>query len=191
MPGPESLCPKYQEGNIKTITYIESTGHECLTPRQACGIETAARANPKMKVMLYVNNIRVGPYDPEPGILRHGRVRSCTFNRILSLTYGNLNIVKSNFLDNIRDTDFGELVESRKLLRSRWSDVQIGEIMRLILLNQTGGIYLDFNNIVFRPIHCLRNTFSYYKDAPNIANAIMVYNSYFLYFSVMMKFSLF
>ena len=35
------------------IIYIETSGEECLTPRQACGIESAARANPSMNIRIY------------------------------------------------------------------------------------------------------------------------------------------
>ena len=53
VPGPESLCSSSSEDSKGPIIYIESSGEECLTPRQACGIESAARANPSMDIRIY------------------------------------------------------------------------------------------------------------------------------------------
>jgi lactosylceramide 4-alpha-galactosyltransferase len=36
------------------IFFIETSGRSCLTGRQACGIESAARANPKAIITLYM-----------------------------------------------------------------------------------------------------------------------------------------
>lgn len=158
----------------KEVIYIESTGLECLTPRQACGIESAARANPEMSISVHVNTMRIGGHHEEQHIFRPGRVRSCALNEMLADRYNNVRFIKENFLDLLRGSEFWPLIESRKIQLSPWSDVQVSDAVRLILLYKSGGIYLDFDNVVFRPLHCLKNTLSYLKEAPNIENGIMV-----------------
>jgi len=63
--------------------------------------------------------------------------------------------------------------------------VQLSDAARLILLEKYGGIYLDFDNIVFRFLHCLRNTLSYLQEELHIENGIMVmlsiYKNHYLF----------
>jgi len=60
VPGPETLCSSPENSSRGPIIYIESSGEECLTPRQACGIESAARANPSMDIRIYSNTAKLG-----------------------------------------------------------------------------------------------------------------------------------
>lgn len=172
VPGPESLCPDYRkEDSAERIVYVESSGNECLTARQACGVESASRANPNMRVDVYFNTRRIGDRDAEQDIQR----RSCAFNAV-ALGRSNVNVIKENFASKLRNTPFWGLIETRKLPNSPWSSVQLSDLMRIVYLNETGGIYLDFDVMVLRPLHCLRNTLSYLtiEIEASIENGIMV-----------------
>lgn len=185
VPGPKSLCSSSNEDVIMNnhqggpINYIESSGEECLTPRQACGIESAARSNPKMDINVYTNIARLGRPAWDGRIIRHGRVRSCTLNRLLTNNehkFGRrIQFIRKNFGDwlpkfnsTFKSHHFEEMKKS-----PHWI-VQLSDVARLVLLEKFGGIYLDFDNIVFRPLHCLRNTLSYLQEELHIENGIMV-----------------
>jgi lactosylceramide 4-alpha-galactosyltransferase len=173
VPGPESLCPRaFNGGDTDRINFIESTGQECMTPRQACGVESAARANHDMKITIYINTVEVGPPGWDDLLRRPGRVRSCRFNQMLPEKFPNVQIVRENFTQVLEKSLFRTLIKT--FLVSHWSVVQISDAIRLLLLQEHGGFYLDFDNIVFRPLYCLQNGFSYLEEHPNIENGIMV-----------------
>ena len=81
------------------INYIESTGIKCLTPRQACGVESGARQNPYMSVKVYFNTVEMNPPSWDDRIMRPGRVRSCTLNHVLTSHYSNVEMIAANFTD--------------------------------------------------------------------------------------------
>ena len=175
VPGGESLCPieANSDQSAKNIYFIESSGDQCLTPRQACGVESAARANPDMQIYVYLNTVKLGPVWADRW-MRPGRVRSCSLNQMLVSQFSNVQFIRRNFTAMLAESNFRKLVETTGFRESRWSIVQISDAVRVLLLQNDGGIYLDFDNIVFRPLHCLRNGFSYLEEAPNIENGIMV-----------------
>lgn len=178
VPGPQSLCPSKtpKMGDTNRITYIESSGEECLTPRQACGIESSARLNPHLKIILYFNTMGlVSPPRWDDGMRRAGRVRSCVLNRMLVSNFPQIEVVHQNFTELLQNTDFWPIVEDGSLTESQWSVVQLSDAVRLILLQKQGGFYLDFDTINFRPLHCLRNSLSYLEEVPNIENSVMVF----------------
>ncbi|KAI9563398.1 hypothetical protein GHT06_010861 [Daphnia sinensis] len=174
VPGPESLCPPFANGDTQRINFIESTGEECLTPRQACGVESAARANSQMDVKVYLNTAKIGPPGWDDLLRRPGRVRSCSLNQMLDSEFSNVEMIRENFTSILRNSSFRPLIESGNFHTSHWSVVQVSDAIRLLLLQKYGGYYLDFDNIVFRSLHCLRNGFSYLEEHPNIENGIMV-----------------
>ncbi len=172
VPGPETVCPAFTSGDTKYIHFIESSGKECLTPRQSCGVESAARLNPHMNVKIYLNGGQSGSPTWDELLMRPGQVRSCMFNQMLVSQFSNVEYVRENFTSMMQDSIFRSVVES--VQKSQWSVVQTSDAVRLLLLQKNGGIYLDFDNIVFRPLHCLRNVLSYLEEKPNIENGIMV-----------------
>ena len=172
VPGGPSLCQSAANSeNTENVFFIESSGKPCLTPRQACGVESAARANPDMKIRVYLNTVELEPKWAARW-MRPGRVRSCSLNEMLVSQFQNAKIVHRNFTAKLHESEFRTLVPSFN--KSQWSVVQISDAIRLLLLQKYGGIYLDFDNIVFRPLHGLKNGFSYLEEAPNIENGIMV-----------------
>lgn len=173
VPGPESLCPASSDEGLGPIIFIESSGEECLTPRQVCGVESASRANPGMKIKVYINTDKLGPPGWADRFMRPGRVRSCKLNELIS-KYNNVEMIRDNFTALLENSPFRPLIDTGKIQESQWSVVQISDAIRLLLLQKHGGIYLDFDNVVFRPLHCLRNVFSYLEEKPNIENGILV-----------------
>lgn len=174
VPGPDSICPADSPTGDGLITFIESSGEECLTPRQACGIESAARANPRMDVRVHTNAVRMGPPGWDHRVMRPGKVRSCAFNRILADLHPNVRFIREDFSRWLEEEDSSFRPHLERMKSSPYWVVQLSDVIRLILLKKHGGFYLDFDNIVFRPIHCLRNSVSYLEEAVHIENGIMV-----------------
>ena len=176
VPGPKSFWSNIpRKEDTSRINYIESTGIKCLTPRQACGIESSARQNSYMSVKVYFNTVEMNPPSWDDRIMRPGRVRSCTLNHLLTSHYSNVEMIAANFTNVLQETQFRPLVEFKRLQKIRASAIELGEAMRLFILKKYGGFYLDFDSIVFRPLHCLRNMLSYLTDQfPSIINEVMV-----------------
>ena len=179
VPGPKTLCSS--SGNSKgPIIYIESSGEECLTPRQACGIESAARANPSMEIRIYSNTAKLGRPAWDSRVIRHGIVRFCALNQILltdrQFDGNKIQFIRRNFEEWLPKFDGStfKLHHFDQMKKSPYWTVQLSDAARLILLEKYGGIYLDFDNIVFRSLHCLRNTLSYLQEELHIENGIMV-----------------
>ena len=176
IPGPETLCPPLDANSTtqtRRISYIESTGNGCLTGRQACGVESAARSNPGMEINVYTSATRIGRGSSDQQLIP-GRVRSCSLNQMLTSAYSNVQFRPTDFGEQLKASPFRALHESGQMESSDWSVVQISDAIRLLVLQRDGGFYLDFDNMVFRPLHCLRNTMSYLEEAPNIENGVMV-----------------
>ena len=164
VPGPETLCSSPENSSRGPIIYIESSGEECLTPRQACGIESAARANPSMDICIYTNSAKLGRPAWDSRVIRHGIVRFCALNQILltdrQFDGNKIQFIRRNFEEWLPKFDGStfKLHHFDQMKKSPYWTVQLSDAARLILLEKYGGIYLDFDNIVFRSLHCLLNT---------------------------------
>lgn len=162
------------------IHYVEASGEECLTPRQACAIESAARANPGMGIRVHTNAARLGPPGWDQRMVR--QIRSCAFNQLLTKlqdSSSNVQIIRENFGQVLKDEpSFRPHLDTIKA-GPFWA-VHVSDVMRLILLKKYGGIFLDFDKIVFRSLHCLRNALTYLEGGPNgeeIQNSAMVFDA--------------
>lgn len=52
----QGLCSEQPEESQRSsnLFFVETTGEPCLTARQACSVESAARANPHLPITLYM-----------------------------------------------------------------------------------------------------------------------------------------
>ena len=147
-----------------------------------CSVESAARRNPQMKITLYTN-VDVSANVRRP--VRHrvdarGNARDCSImSRTLS-ELENVEVVRSNLQDHLRGTPFlGHLNESR------YPHVHLSDILRTVLLERLGGLYLDLDVVVLRPLHCLNNTAAYLTYLPSwIENGVLTFQKHhpFLHF---------
>ena len=191
---------RYTSSKVRTIkTILTATieftgkpklgsGQTCLTGRQACGVESAWRANPEMQIRVHINENKNATPDWDHHFVRPGRVRSCVLNYLLSNLSSNIQLLHADFTrDFLSSSSFWPL--RKELEKSSWSTVHLSDAIRLILLQRYGGYYLDFDNIVLRPLHCLNNTLSYLEEAPNIENGIMILDAGHPFLQFLMDFS--
>lgn len=152
------LCgPADGGGGEKRIFFIESSGEECLRPRQACAIESAALTNPDMTIYVHMS-LRAPPGRPEEdrgeGLERHCR----TMELIRALP--NVRIIYEDDLlgKYLKGTPLEPLYHSGAFNRSRYALQHISDAVRIAILYQYGGIYLDLDVVVLRSLRCLRNS---------------------------------
>nr|CAH0110650.1 unnamed protein product [Daphnia galeata] len=114
-----------------SIFFIETSGRSCLTARQACGIESAARANAEAIITLYMEK-----------------------NLIV-----NLSKIDSDRREIDCDiTSALEFYRTGSFNTSTTPLVHRSDIIRVALLWKNGGVYLDLDCIVMRPLDVLNNT---------------------------------
>ena len=102
-------------------------------------MESAARANPKMPIKIYLNTHSIGLRSWDSRILRPGKVRDCLLNRNLVMQHPNVEFVRSNFSEMLQNTPFEPLLS--KMITSSWSIVQLSDTVRLILLKKHGKAF--------------------------------------------------
>jgi lactosylceramide 4-alpha-galactosyltransferase len=165
------------------IFFIETSGRSCLTARQACGIESAARSNPKATITLYMEkNLIVNL----PKIDVPKRKGECDITGALFRQFGNVRIVREDLLDYLEGTPFWEFYRIGPLNQSTTPLVHRSDVIRVALLWKIGGVYLDLDCIVMRPLDSLNNTVGTVRDfIPNwVENGVMAFTAGhpFLYF---------
>ena len=174
--GTELFCPPFINGDSNRINFIESSGEECLTSRQACSVEAAARQNYQMSIKVHRNvDKTISSPSWDANIIRPGRMRSCIFNRLLSDShqFPNIEFISQNFTLMLHNSIFRPLLNSIRENHS-WSLEQTSYAIGLLMLHENGGFYLDFDDIVLRQLHCLRNAFSYFKNKSSKDHGMMV-----------------
>ena len=167
IPGPDTLCPEdqdQQEAEQQNIFFLETSGEECLTARQACSIESASRANPNAIVTVYmeVNGSASFSTGPHGWKAKHqhlpGQRRSCAItNQLFQST--NVKLIREDLVAvHSHGTPLWQLTESGSLDQSQFPMAHRSDVVRVAILWKRGGLYLDLDCIVLRPLHCLRNT---------------------------------
>ncbi len=165
------------------IFFIETSGRPCLTARQACGIESAARANPKATITLYMekNLIDNLPKDNAQKIKVECEITDAFFKQ-----FQNVRIIREDLLDYLEGTPFWEFYQTGPFNKSTTPLVHRSDLIRVALLWKIGGVYLDLDCIVMCPLDSLNNTVGTVRDFISnwVENGVMAFTAGhpFLYF---------
>jgi len=117
-----------------------------------------------MDICIYTNSAKLGRPAWDSRVIRHGIVRFCALNQILLTDHqfnsNRIKLIRRNFEEWLPKFDGStfKLHHFDQIKKSTYLIVQLNDAARLIFLDKNGGIYLDFDNIVFRSLHCLLNT---------------------------------
>lgn len=151
----ETSCNSYQSGKI------------VITARQACAVESAARMNPNSDVYLLFTS---------PGFMKFDGSES---DRILQslLTYDNVRILHLDYERYSKDTPVHELYASGKLKYSQYARSHASDVLRYLTLYKYGGIYLDLDVIVIKPLENLAPNFSGSESDNNVAAGVMRFDA--------------
>ncbi|KAK6643187.1 hypothetical protein RUM43_004690 [Polyplax serrata] len=117
-----------------------------LNPRQACSVESALRAHPNTDVYLLISSPIFVPL-------------SETKNRLVQelLTFPNFKLRHINFSRYLSKTPLEKIHLTGALNGSKWPVSHSSDVLRYATLYKFGGIYLDLDVIVLKPLIKLRN----------------------------------
>ena len=192
--GPD--CPPLE--NVRSnrdIFFLETSGEQCLTPRQACSVESAARANPQMPVILYVNseNPQVSRRPIGMNTTRRvdtlGNRRNCGAMDAVTAILPNVKVTRIPMTEQLRDTPLWDTwYKKGQLEKSLYPHVHLSDAVRVAILKKQGGLYLDLDCIVFRPLHCLNNTAGYLPSLPTwIENGVLTFDQAYPFLNFLMR----
>ena len=167
----------------RDIFFLETSGESCLTPRQACSIESAIRTNPQsnIKVLMEGTGVLSGPHSwksKHEGLPGHRR--SCTITDRLQKEI-NLKIYRDDLLAYLASTPLWTLVQSGALSEtsSHYPLHHRSDLVRVAIMWKMGGIYLDLDCMVLRPLDCLPdNTIGMGSSMKNwVENGVMAFQA--------------
>lgn len=181
LPGADNLCPIESSATrwkrnekAQNIFFLETSGERCLTARQACSIESTARSNPYAMISVHMEN---------SGPTRQANVRNeqssqrrnCAItNRLFEEWENNVKLVREDLLQHLRDTPLWRLQQQGRLNQSVHPLTHRSDAVRVAMLWKYGGVYLDLDCLVFRPLYCLKNTVGLVDFLPDCN-----YNNYY------------
>ncbi len=208
VPGKANLCSiksstvvpraRQREGQQirQNIFFLETSGEPCLTPRQACSVESAARANPDAIVSVHIENNNK-PWKKNKKMIKvdqlaAGQQRNCAITNRLSEEHGNVKIVFENLLQHLENTTLWRLYQKGLLNQSTHPLTHRSDAVRVAMLSKRGGLYLDLDCLVFRPLYCLRNTVGLVDFLPDwVENGVMTFEAGHPFLEFLMKYMVF
>ncbi|XP_044272299.1 lactosylceramide 4-alpha-galactosyltransferase-like [Tribolium madens] len=147
----ETSCNSFHNGKIT------------ITARQACAVESAARLNPNFEVHLLFAS---------PGIFRFEGTQSDRFLQNL-LTYPNVRIHHVDYERYTKDTPVEDLYKRGEIELSGYAQSHASDVLRYITLWKFGGIYLDLDVIVTKPLEGLPPNYAGSESDRNVAAGVL------------------
>jgi lactosylceramide 4-alpha-galactosyltransferase len=177
VPGTDNLCPTKSDSasrhsrvrkthKVQNIFFLETSGFSCLTARQACSVESAARSNPYAIISVHMENSGSQKQKEMKDELA-GQRRSCAITNRLFKEWNNVKLIREDLLQHLRNTTLWRLYEKSLLSQSIHPLTHRSDAVRVAMLWKFGGIYLDLDCLVFRPLYCLQNTVGLVDFLPN------------------------
>ena len=191
MPGLSTLCPPLNSDSpSQSIFFVETSGHKCLTARQACSVESAARMNPDLPVRVYqhdrpIAGSKINSHLP-------GQKRNCDVTEALQREFRNVHLIREDLAVHLEGTPLWKLYAQGKLNESQYPLMHWSDAVRAAILRKYGGIYLDLDCTVLRPLHCLQNTVGLVDYIPHwVENGVMIFDAGHPFLDFLMKYMVF
>lgn len=169
----------------KKIYFLETSGAQCLRPRQACAVESAAIANPDMEIYLHMA-AEAPPGKPESDE-GEGLERHCVTMDLIR-AFPNVNIVREGVTKYLIDTPLESLIAEFE--QSEYSYQHMSDAIRVALLHKLGGIYLDLDVVVLRSLRHFRNAAGhvYIDGQSSVENGLLVFDRGSAFLSFLMRY---
>ena len=186
------MCETPEGRRRANIFFVESTGNKCLTARQACSVESAARTNPHANITVYMQATMLTDhmFDWNAGLpIRH---RSCRITDSLS-QFHNVKFHYSELVEYTRDTPLWGLNSAGEYNESNYPVHHRSDAGRVAILWKYGGIYLDLDCMVLHPLHCLQNTVGMNPNSHHInwlENSVLIFDAGHPFLNQLMKYVL-
>ncbi|CAK1596550.1 unnamed protein product [Parnassius mnemosyne] len=126
----------------KSIYFCETSCKGGLNSRQACAIESAAKANPARQIYVFFNS----------PIKNYILERS---NLILLQKYNNIKLLRVLITKFADGTPIESLIYTGALNKSLWGVEHTADVLRYLILYKWSGIYLDTDMVVVRSFDSL------------------------------------
>lgn len=166
--------------NKPRIFFLETSGECCLTPRQACSVESAIRTNPNANIILYMNTASsLTAHMREKGKKDfYGQKRSCAATKSLFTTWPNAKLIRTNLINYLKGTRLWTIVEDGLLHQSSTPFAHVSDMVRIAILWKYGGVYLDLDCFSLKSLDSLHNTLGMSDVLPNwIENGVVAFQS--------------
>uniref|UniRef100_A0A182MKZ4 Alpha 1,4-glycosyltransferase domain-containing protein n=1 Tax=Anopheles culicifacies TaxID=139723 RepID=A0A182MKZ4_9DIPT len=134
-----------------------------IEPRQACAIESAARANPRKKVIVLFASWNEFN---DPGQVRFRDLP--TLARLPNVHFRWLNLEQF-----AQGTPVEEVIRSDKLYQRPNGAEYLSEILRLVLLYKYGGIYLDLDVVTLKKLEFYNPNF-FGAETPRLVGSSVI-----------------
>ncbi|XP_052899434.1 lactosylceramide 4-alpha-galactosyltransferase-like [Anopheles moucheti] len=134
-----------------------------IEPRQACAIESAARANPRRKVIVLFASWKE--------ITDPGRVRFPGLPTLAQLP--NVHFRWLNLERFAQGTPVEQVIRSDKLYQRADGAEYLSEILRLVLLYKYGGIYLDLDVVTLKTLNFYNPNF-FGAETPRLVGSSVI-----------------
>ncbi|KAF7285296.1 hypothetical protein GWI33_011425 [Rhynchophorus ferrugineus] len=156
----------------RNIFFLETSCNSTLMgkittdARQACAVESGARANPNSDVyLLYAS----------PGHIKEDGSESDRLLQVLK-SYQNVHIFHINVLNLIKDSPVEKLWKTGKIEQSLYPLVHTSDIFRLLVLWKYGGIYMDLDVVVMKSLEMFPENFIGAQSPDILANGVMSFD---------------
>ena len=144
------------------ILFVETNiSRTLLTFKELCAIESAAKHNPELNVILFSVNARI------------------QYKNIFTKTYPNIKYQKLNLDQFFNNTFLNEWWSSNVLAQqSYFREAHLADALRLQLLYEYGGVYSDLDTIVIKNLSPLRK----YSGVGTLNNQVIEIGNGFMHF---------
>ncbi|GFT77118.1 alpha-1,4-N-acetylglucosaminyltransferase, partial [Nephila pilipes] len=143
------------------VFFVETSGSNILTPRQACAVESTARHNPSLKI-----NVLMTPIN---GI----NSNDVLIRKLRNIS--NIQIIDIKINELVCETPIWNWYVSGKWKKSKWKASHLSDALRFFLIWKYGGIYLDMDIVTLRSLEHLKNS-AITENWERVASGILIFD---------------
>ncbi|CAG0924562.1 unnamed protein product [Notodromas monacha] len=166
-PEPEVVNSKLDLRNISaedfaknSIYLLETSGRQFLSPKQLCCVESAARYNPKKQiVVLSTADALLYP----------------TLATSIARNHSNIIFRRVDVAEAFRNSPLKSMDINSTLKQSMFVTEHTSDLLRLVLLYEHGGTYMDFDMIVLKELPKVANGVATADDGKYLANGFLIF----------------
>jgi lactosylceramide 4-alpha-galactosyltransferase len=136
----------------KSIFFLETSCRGGLTSRQACAVESAAKAHPSWKVHVLFSS----------PVTEFVLQKTCLSTL---MSYDNVVFRRVHIAEYAKGSPMEKLVEQQPYNKSTWRIEHSSDVLRYLTLYKYGGIYLDTDTLVVKSLDSLVNNWAARESA--------------------------
>ncbi|XP_028173012.1 lactosylceramide 4-alpha-galactosyltransferase-like [Ostrinia furnacalis] len=146
----------------KSIFFHETSCKGGLDARQACAVESTARSHPDWEI----NVLFTAPATKDTLIN----------NSVLLGQFQNVNFYRIHVVKYAEDTPLKKFVARGALNRTRWRISHASDVLRYLSLYKWGGVYLDLDVVVAKPLGSLVKNWAARESGIAVAAGAMAFS---------------